>query len=851
MTDPTPDTPDTPDTPASTLRKGDRVEQYTLKSQVGSGGSSIVFKAVDKVLGQTVAIKQFLPTSDPDDGSLRKRIRTEAKLHQEAASADPAHLVQLIDVVDSPNGLLLISEYIDGPSLEQILARNPGPMDPKQALGIAAAAAKALVAIHGRGIVHLDLKPANILMPRAGGLKVSDFGLATDQADQAPPTAGTLRYMAPELFRGEKVDGRADIYALGMLVYEMLAGRERFDQAFKLVLRDQRNLAVRWMKWHTNPRSKAPPLNELAPGVSPRLAELVARMMEKDPERRVGSANQLIKAIKRHFAGKDGPLIEDDQDSTEGVSISATTPGETTILPTRSRTVKYSLIAGAGCVLIGLGVGLWMLNQNLSEQRQVQRVARQTMEDASEAYRGGRYDEAKRYFQRVIDTLPTDHDLVRHARAGALLTQGRVDTDAGRHDQAIKAFEQAGELGEAYRDRARSLIDDAQQAKAFAQTVGKIQSLIAGRAYGEARKELDAWRDLTATEQEQQTLRTLGARLEDQLARWRMNELVAQAKNLTARGKRDEAIALLQDAPRRLAVSSLLEQLEADAAYDDAIAEGDQAIGRGDKEEAIDHYQTALNARPNEALKQKLLDMRSDWLGEEGLRMLALGNTVDADRLLTESLGYRPDNERAREALARIATSGRRLSFIQAGDAAKERGDFETALAQYDNAMKLGVDRTLTSKLTGARVQVKLADSRVLLEEGRIDEATELVNQAKQLIGDSPDVAAVLREVQVRGTYLRHLKAGDEARARSAFGQAKRHYLEAKHAMDTPQIGRRLDEAEYDHILAQARDFIAAQEYPSAMAQLRVAADIRMTDEVQGLLDEVRAKDPSAEETAP
>jgi serine/threonine protein kinase/tetratricopeptide (TPR) repeat protein len=842
--------PDTPGSPASTLRKGDKVEQYTIKRQIGSGGSSIVFKAVDELLGQTVAIKQFIHTDDPGGDTLHEKIRTEARLHKEATSADPTHLVQMIDTLDGPYGLLLVSEYIDGPSLEQILAQNPGPMEPKQALGIAAATALALDAIHSRGIVHLDLKPANILMPRAGGLKVSDFGLAADQGDK-PPTAGTARYMAPELFRGQKIDGRADVYALGMLVYEMLAGREKFDQAFKQVLRDQRNQAVRWMKWHTNLRSKAPPLNELLPGVSPRLAELVARMIEKDPEQRVGSAKKLVKAIKRHFAGKDGPLIENDQDDSDEVPTSTTTPGDTAELPARSGTAKYAVIAVTVCVLIGSGAGLWVLSKNMGEQRQVRQAARQTMRDASDAYRDGRYDQAVQQFQHLIDTLPDDSDLVRHARARALLAQGRIDADAGLQDQAIKAFEQAGDLGKEYRDKAHSLINDAQQAKAFADTVGKIESLIASHAYGEARKELDAWRDLTATDEEQQTLRSLGARLEDQLARWRVSEIVQQARGLSARGKRDEAIDLLKGAPKRLAVSTLLKQLQADTAYDDALAQGDAAIDRGETEGAIDHYQTALDARPNEALKQKLLTLRSDWLLEEGLRMLALGNTVDADRLLTESLGYHPDNQRAREALAKIATSGRRLSFIEAGDAAADRRDFQTAMAQYENGMKLGVDEDLTAKLTGARVQVQLARSRELLEAGRIEEATELVNQAKQMVQDSPDVAAVLREVEVRSLYLRHLKAGDEARARSAFGEAKRHYREARKAMDTPQIKDRLDQAEYDHILAQARDFIAAGEYPSAMAQLQVAAGIRMTDEVQSLLDEVAAKDPSVGEASP
>jgi tetratricopeptide (TPR) repeat protein len=231
--------------------------------------------------------------------------------------------------------------------------------------------------------------------------------------------------------------------------------------------------------------------------------------------------------------------------------------------------------------------------------------------------------------------------------------------------------------------------------------------------------------------------------------------------------------------------------------------------------------------------------------------MLAQGNTVGADQMLTEALGFRPDNQRAREALARIASSGRRDAFIEAGDTAAERREYVTAETQYKNALELGVDDELTAKMTAVRIQILLEQSREALQDGRIDEANELVNQAQQLGSDNPDVAAVLREVGVRGEYIRHLTAGDAARARSSFGEAKRHYLRAKEAMDTPQVRARLDDTEFDHLLAQARDFIAAKEYTSAKAQLQIAASIRTTDEVRALFDQVNAAEAGASPSNP
>lgn len=835
-----------------TLRPGDKVEAYTINRQIGSGGSSVVFKATDELLGKQVAIKQFLLSRADDESGMREKIMTEARLHQKAAEADTDRLVQVVDVVDSPHGLLLISEYVNGPSLEQILAQNPLPMELKQALGILAAAAQALDAIHGRGIVHLDLKPANILMPRTGGLKISDFGLATERTDHAQPTAGTFRYMAPELLRREKVDSRADLYAMGMMAYEMLAGRANFDRAFKLILRDQRNQAMRWVKWHTNPRVKAPNLTELVPGIPPQIASLVERLMDKDPNRRVGSAKELLKAIKRHFAGKNITRTYDDTGPRESLPPPTATPGDTAVLPTRSRALKFGIIAVVVVLLVGIGTGMLMLGMAAAKREAVSAAAIKILNEAKQDYNEGRFEEALQKYDQVTQNDAYRNAFGQHAKAGALLAQGRIDAAQGRYDEAIRAFTQASELGDPYNERARALIDETRQARAFAQTVTRIEGYIDDRNFGEARKELDAWRDLAASDEEQQTLRSLGARLEDQLARWRVQELIRKANALTSSGKRAEAIELLRSGPQKVQVADLLAQLEARQASEQAVALAEAALKRDDPEEAIRQYELAVQAMPDDqALRTRLTDVRSDWLAEEGLRMLAQGNTVGADQMLTEALGYRPDNQRAREALARIASSGRREAFIEAGDAAAARRDFATAETQYENALDLGVDDALTSKMTAIRIQLLLEQCREALQDGRIDEANDLVNRAQQLGSDHPDVAAVLREVAVRGEYVRHLTAGDAARARSSFGEAKRHYLRAKEAMDTPQVRARLDETEFDHLLAQARDFIAAKEYASAKAQLQIAAGIRMTDEVQALFDQVNAAESGAAPSGP
>ncbi len=290
---------------AANLAPGDKLDKYEVIEQIGAGGTSVVWKGYDPLLDVFVAIKQ--PLLDPIDDSdpLREKIRIEADI-QKRISHGQKHLVAVRDFIEDARGLFIVMEHVEGPSLEQRMAQIGEPLDVNDALGIVGTTALALDALHRQNVVHRDLKPSNILLPASGGLKVCDFGLATLLSEQDAMSIGSVRYMAPELCRGDTADGRADIYSLGIIAYELLAGREKFNEAFKIVLRDQRNQALRWMKWHSNPRAQAPNLATLNPKVPQTLAELVARMLEKDATQRVESAPQLISAIRRHFVDAEG-----------------------------------------------------------------------------------------------------------------------------------------------------------------------------------------------------------------------------------------------------------------------------------------------------------------------------------------------------------------------------------------------------------------------------------------------------------------------------------------------------------------------------------------------------------------
>jgi serine/threonine-protein kinase len=205
--------------------------RYRIERRIGSGGSADVWLAHDDRLDRTVAIKTPLPEALPDDAA-RDRFVAEARA---AAGLSHPAIVPIYDVVHDPAAPAMVLRYVEGETLAERIGRD-GPMPPGEAAGIAAELAGALAHAHAAGLVHRDVKPGNVLVDEAGRAQLVDFGIAgslaeAPAAEPASEVTGTLRYMAPEQIRGAAVDGRSDLYALGLVLYELLAGRPAFDAA--------------------------------------------------------------------------------------------------------------------------------------------------------------------------------------------------------------------------------------------------------------------------------------------------------------------------------------------------------------------------------------------------------------------------------------------------------------------------------------------------------------------------------------------------------------------------------------------------------------------------------------------
>src|SRR4051794_12438842 len=188
-----------------------------------------VYVAEDELLSRTVAVKVLFPELAHDEAFV-ERFRREAR---SAASLNHHNIVSVYDFGEDDGSWFIVMEYVEGQTLRDII-RKEGPLDPARAAGLAGEVAAALAAAHAQGIIHRDVKPANVLIAAdSGTVKVTDFGIARAASARKgltmPGTVlGTATYLSPEQAQGAEVDFRTDVYSLGMVLYEMLAGRPPF-----------------------------------------------------------------------------------------------------------------------------------------------------------------------------------------------------------------------------------------------------------------------------------------------------------------------------------------------------------------------------------------------------------------------------------------------------------------------------------------------------------------------------------------------------------------------------------------------------------------------------------------------
>ena len=274
---------------------GSQIGQYRIERVLGEGGMGVVYLAEDVRLGRTVALKALAPKFT-GDAARRERLRREARA---AASLSHPGIATVYALEEFDGQIFIAGEYVPGETLREELSR--GPLSAMRTLETALGLARALAAAHDRGIVHRDLKPENIVRTGSGDVKILDFGLARFR-DTPKSLAhltddgmilGTPAYMSPEQIRGTAVDGRSDLFSLGIVLYELVAGRHPFAGS------DPASTIARILESEPARLVDLPPAARWNPTVLGELEDVLTTCLRKLPEQRYRSAHTLIEALER------------------------------------------------------------------------------------------------------------------------------------------------------------------------------------------------------------------------------------------------------------------------------------------------------------------------------------------------------------------------------------------------------------------------------------------------------------------------------------------------------------------------------------------------------------------------
>jgi serine/threonine protein kinase len=835
----------------------DRIGRYEIQRRLGTGGMGSLYLANDPLLDRLVAIK-LLKDDYQDDTDLRERFAREAR---SVARLRHPNIVIVFDVGEDEGGRpFMAMEYISGETLTRVFRRDPA-LPLVRRLGLMEELCAGLSHAHGAGIVHRDVKPANLMLDGEGVLKILDFGiarLANSGMTQDGMMMGSVNYMSPEQIIGRGVDHHTDIFASGAVLYEAIALEQAFPGAI-----DSGVL-------HSILEKGPVPLDQRVPGIDPELVRIVQQALEREPERRYDDIN----VMRRDIARVRRRLLEDGHES--GVD----SPRDRTIV-TRPKTATS-----------GTGRPVDSDRRRKMDPERFAEVRRQQVEEhlhfSRDALAKGDHDAALQHAERAATVDPDNRlafELLDKARfaieakavrkllseAQRLLSDGHVEDAAGLAGEASAAIpdlEEAEELRNEVSRVSNEIAAERERRNRIESSLLRARTSIEHGGYETALRAvyevlaLDPERP-EARELEQVAKSRLQAKREHEQARQSAYERLTAARTLADQGKFDEAAdAITAVVPPsdtvRLAAAEALASVRTSqrkAAADAIVAEAQAAFSEGQFDRAVSRIDSiaagdltddarALRAAAVQKIReQRELIQRREVL-ENALAstqaLIAEGNIAKAYERLQDAVGTGLDDER-------IASLRRQIGDLAAAAEARRRDEARDRVATkriaaarqlFDNGDGYAAVALLERDASGHQlVEATLAEMRATLaaEEERVRQEAEQRRQEQEARRRAEIEAARLQEERrlAAEKQRRDEERRLEEERRTAQQAAEKQRLEDERRLHDAERARIQREVEKQIADARARfdrgQLTAAREAAEAALSLDPQNSVALT----------------------
>ncbi|HJR07697.1 MAG TPA: tetratricopeptide repeat protein [Pyrinomonadaceae bacterium] len=739
---------------------GQTISHYRILEQIGEGGMGVVYEAEDTRLGRRVAIK--IPSAAPDSHNHHARFLREAR---SISALSHAHIATLFDYGELPDGRpYIVMELVNGRELGDLM--RAGELSIARAIEIMADVAEALCEAHRHGIIHRDVKPSNVIVNERGIVKVLDFGLAKltgegQELDQNAPTLagvktrsdvmlGTPLYLSPEQARAIPVDGRSDLFSLGALLYESIAGRPAFSGATVV------EIAAEVIHVDPPPPSK---FNRLVP---PELDRITMKALAKRPEERYQNAEEMIadlRALSFHFSELDDTRTPSMASFSSGAyRTNALRSTALTTLSDNLRRPRLSIATVIIAVVVLAGAAWGVSRLMRPTPHEPPPIARQAYELGTNLLREGSYYQASRRLLRATEL--DDKYVLAHARLAEAWTE--LDNATSAKDSMLRVDSYAAErdalskVDALYLDAIRATIT-----RDFTRALGDYQE-IARQLPDKAESYVDLGRAYEKTEQIQEAIASY------------VEATNRDPKNATAYLRIGNLYARQQNSASAMAAYDKAEQI-----YKEFVSgEGQTEVvyRRGYLLRTLNRFE---EARP---LLQRALEM-SKSVGNDSQRINTLLQlSIIATNENDVTLAQRYAREAVELAQAKGMESLVALGLIDLGNSFRGEGDY----ADAEKYLKQGLDFAQRSNASrhAAKALINLGSLRI--HQGATEEGVGYVEQA--------------RSFYQAGGYRK-----EEAQAFAILGRAKRQkgkYAEA--LADFAQTMQRGEQSADQSLIAMA-----------------------------------------------